>query len=155
MEQLWQVIVTVWQGKLKADTSKVELYTLFQVVLRPVPIHCLSFPTRLGETCSHVGTVLFKLEASVSLGYNKVECTDLACQWNKVCTQKVKPGLIKDIEFYSQSAKAKTPAKRCKYKGPVPPATKAQQIQLLEILSFTCDSSTSQPSPAAAVSGHE
>uniref|UniRef100_A0A0E9SFM3 Uncharacterized protein n=1 Tax=Anguilla anguilla TaxID=7936 RepID=A0A0E9SFM3_ANGAN len=27
MGQLWQPIVTVWQGKLKADTSKVELDT--------------------------------------------------------------------------------------------------------------------------------
>lgn len=84
-----------------------------------------------------MGAVLFKLEASVRLGFNKVACTDLACQWNKVCTKKVEPGLIKDIDFYSDSAKAKPPAKRCKQKGPVPPATDAQQMQLLEMLSST------------------
>lgn len=82
-----------------------------------------SFPNRLGETCSHVGAVLFKLEASVHLGYNKVTFTGLACEWNKVCTKKVEPDLIKDINFYSDSARAKPPAKRCKSKGPVPPAT--------------------------------
>ncbi len=40
-----------------------------------------------------MGTVLFKLEAYVHLGYNKVECTDLACQWNKVHSKsKVREG---------------------------------------------------------------
>ena len=50
----------------------------------------------------------------------------------RICTKKVEPDLIKNIEFYD-SAKAKPPAKRCKSKGPVPPATEAQQIQLLEM----------------------
>nr|XP_055065240.1 uncharacterized protein LOC129447500 [Misgurnus anguillicaudatus] len=101
-----------------------------------VAAHC-DCMAGLGETCSHVGAVLFKVEASVRLGYNKVTCTDLACQWNKVCTKKVEPGLIKDIEFYSDTAKAKPPSKKYKYKGPVPPATEALQIQLLEMLSST------------------
>ncbi|XDV14340.1 hypothetical protein PO909_014611 [Leuciscus waleckii] len=47
-----------------------------------VAAHC-DCMAGLGETYSHVGAVLFKLEASVRLGFNKVACTDLACQWNK------------------------------------------------------------------------
>lgn len=96
-----------------------------------------SFPIRLGETCSREGVVPFKLQASVCLGYNKVPRTGLECEWNKVCTKKVEPDLIKDIEFYSDSTKAEPPPKRCKAKCPVPPPTEAQKIQLLKTLSST------------------
>ena len=41
--------------------------------------------------CSHVAALLFKVEATNQLGYNKPTCTSLPCSWNvtyctKVCT---------------------------------------------------------------------
>ncbi|KAJ8050601.1 hypothetical protein HOLleu_03864 [Holothuria leucospilota] len=36
----------------------------------------------LGKSCSHIGAVLFKIEAAVRLGYTKAACTDMPCKWN-------------------------------------------------------------------------
>ena len=33
----------------------------------------------LGESCSHIGALLFKLEATVRTGFTKKACTDVAC----------------------------------------------------------------------------
>ena len=40
------------------------------------------------EGCSHVGAVLFKVEAAVRNGYTSV--TSNACQWNQVFSKKVR-----------------------------------------------------------------
>ena len=34
---------------------------------------------RTGETCSHLGALLYKMEAAVRLGYTSAACTDLPC----------------------------------------------------------------------------
>lgn len=49
----------------------------------------MQLPLRLGEVCSHVAAVLFKIEAGVRLGITKTSCTDEACQWNKTFREKV------------------------------------------------------------------
>ncbi|XP_001624269.3 LOW QUALITY PROTEIN: uncharacterized protein LOC5503168 [Nematostella vectensis] len=37
----------------------------------------------IGESCSHIGALLFKIEAAVRLGYTKeAACTSKACTWN-------------------------------------------------------------------------
>ena len=33
----------------------------------------------LGESCSHIGALHFKLEAAVRAGFTKKACTDVAC----------------------------------------------------------------------------
>jgi len=55
--------------------------------------------TRLGESCSHVAAVLFKLEAAVRLGYTNKACTDVACSWNASFVGKVQPAPIANIEL--------------------------------------------------------
>ena len=47
---------------------------------------------RLGEVCSHVAPLPFKIEAACRLGYTKPSSTSLPCQWNRdfktgVCIQ--------------------------------------------------------------------
>ena len=42
----------------------------------------------LGETCSHIAAVLFKIEAALRLGYTSVACTDEPCQWNACFVKK-------------------------------------------------------------------
>ena len=43
----------------------------------------------LGEVCSHVAALLFKVEAACRLGYNKPSCTSLPCKWNQMFKTKV------------------------------------------------------------------
>ena len=43
--------------------------------------HCTCM-AGLGESCSHIAALLFKVEADVRAGYNKTLCTEVACQWN-------------------------------------------------------------------------
>ena len=42
---------------------------------------------RLGEGCSHVAVIMFKVEAGVRLGYTS--CTSEQCSWNETHTDKV------------------------------------------------------------------
>ena len=45
--------------------------------------------SRLGEVCSHVAAVLFKVEACVRLGVAPRTCTSLPCMWNQAFSKKV------------------------------------------------------------------
>ena len=44
---------------------------------------------RLGEVCSHVAGLLFKVEASVRLKVAAKSCTSLPCAWNQAHSKKV------------------------------------------------------------------
>ncbi|XP_065645943.1 uncharacterized protein LOC136076523 [Hydra vulgaris] len=68
--------------------------------------HC-NCMTGLGETCSHVAAILFKIEAAVRLEIISKTCTDVPCQWNQIFTRDVKPAPITGINFYSDKAKCK------------------------------------------------
>ncbi|XP_065649892.1 uncharacterized protein LOC136078307 [Hydra vulgaris] len=71
-----------------------------------VSSHC-NCMAGLGETCSHVAAILFKIEAAVRLGIISKTCTDVPCQWNQIFTRDVKPAPITGINFYSDKAKCK------------------------------------------------
>ncbi len=60
----------------------------------------------LGETCSHVAALLFKLEAAVRNGYTTTACTDERCRWNECFVDKVEAAPIAEIDMYSAEAKA-------------------------------------------------
>lgn len=60
--------------------------------------HCTCM-AGLGEVCSHVAAILFKIEASVRLGYNKVACTSMPCLWNQNFTKKVEAVQLSQINF--------------------------------------------------------
>ena len=51
-------------------------------MIRDSQTHC-----SLGEGCSHVAAILFKVEAAVRNGHTTT--TSNACQWNQVFTTKV------------------------------------------------------------------
>ena len=40
--------------------------------------HCTCM-AGLGESCSHIGALLFKLEGAARAGFTKKACTDIAC----------------------------------------------------------------------------
>ena len=56
---------------------------------------------RLGETCSHVAAILYKVEAAVRHRLTSQTSTDIPCQWNQNCKESVQPAPISDIKFYS------------------------------------------------------
>lgn len=74
------------------------------------PCCLLLYSYRLGESCSHVAAILFKIEAAVRLGYTTRACTDEACKWNRSFTQKVKPSTIADIKLYREEIIKSSPA---------------------------------------------
>ena len=90
-----------------------------------------SFIFSLGETCSHVGALLFKIEASVRLGITSVACTSVACEWNNVCVKTVEAVQIKDVTLYSSEAKEKLKEKK---KPLSPHSTLEEESTLLELL---------------------
>ncbi|KAK2149185.1 hypothetical protein LSH36_463g04024 [Paralvinella palmiformis] len=67
----------------------------------------------LGESCSHVAALLFKVEAAVRLGYTRRGCTELPCYWNNDFVKKVKPAPVDCIKFYKKSANKKL-CQQCK-----------------------------------------
>ena len=54
---------------------------------------------RLGEACSHIAAVLFKVECGIKLGYNKLSKTSAACVWNKFYKKDVNPQPLSEINF--------------------------------------------------------
>lgn len=71
-----------------------------------ITAHCTCM-AGLGESCSHVAALLFKIEAAVRAGYTKKICTDEACKWNSDFVKKVKPVPIYKIKLYTDAAVAK------------------------------------------------
>ena len=90
---------------------------------------------RTGETCSHVGALLYKMEAAVRLGYTSSACTDLPCKWNACFTQNVQPSPVADIRFYKQEAKDRLKKSNKKLKTIHEPATMEEQNKFLMSLS--------------------
>eukprot|EP00794_Sanderia_malayensis_P002270 gene2270-2608_t len=56
----------------------------------------------LGESCSHIGPILFKVEAAVRLGYTTAACTDQPCAWNNDFVKSVEGESLKNIQFFKK-----------------------------------------------------
>lgn len=89
---------------------------------------------RLGECCSHVGALLFKVEAAVRLGYTREACTEQPCAWNACFTKNVEPKKIADIRFYTDKAKDKVRTSKTPRKEPYAKSTFNEQQQFLGML---------------------
>ena len=60
---------------------------------------------RLGESCSHVGGLLHKVEMIVRVGGAQKACTDDLCQWNHSEWKGVKPAPLSEIDIYNETTK--------------------------------------------------
>ena len=56
----------------------------------------------LGESCPHIGALLFKLKLAVSASFTKKACANVACTWNQDFKKKIKPVKIANMKTYSQ-----------------------------------------------------
>ncbi|CAG2237121.1 unnamed protein product [Mytilus edulis] len=54
-------------------------------------------PEVLGEVCSHVGALLFKIEMGVKMGLTLSSSTSKACQWNSTFRKEVIPATVTEI----------------------------------------------------------
>ncbi|KAJ8300881.1 hypothetical protein KUTeg_022400 [Tegillarca granosa] len=68
-----------------------------------VKFYFLNVNVMLGETCSHVAALLFKIEAAVRLGFSTSSCTSVACCWNATYTKKVSAARVRGIEFFKEN----------------------------------------------------
>ena len=55
----------------------------------------------LGESCSNVGGLLYKVEMANRLGYTTLTCTDVSCKWNNDFTRKVQPAKLSLCTYQS------------------------------------------------------
>ncbi|CAG2215690.1 unnamed protein product [Mytilus edulis] len=58
--------------------------------------HCTCM-AGLGEVCSHVGALLFKIEMGVKMGLTLSSSTSKACQWNSTFRKEVIPATVTEI----------------------------------------------------------
>ncbi|XP_063963770.1 uncharacterized protein LOC129270480 [Lytechinus pictus] len=98
-----------------------------------VAAHC-DCMAGLGESCSHIAALLFKMEAAVRMGYTSTACTEDLCKWNSCFVDNIQPCPVASIEFYSEGAKERhrTPHKRKRKESG--PATPEEQSTLLGML---------------------
>ncbi len=102
----------------------------------------VTFFHRLGESCSHVGALLFKLEAAVRAGYTKRACTEEACAWNNDFVKKVQPAPIANIHFYSTKAVNESKRKKASKSSDLTSSPSAsEKEELLQQLSLLKDKS--------------
>ena len=66
----------------------------------------------MGESCSHIGALLFKIEAAVRAGFTTRACTDEACQWNVDFVSHVEGTPLARIKVYDAERVNKNREKR-------------------------------------------
>ena len=66
-----------------------------------------SYNLRLGETCSHVAAMLYKIEAAVRVGLTGSTPTELPCEWNETFVRNITGSPVADINLYTEKAKEK------------------------------------------------
>ena len=94
---------------------------------------------RLGESCSHVGGLLYKIEMVVRLGGNNKSCTDDLCKWNHAEWKGVPPAPLSKVPLYNTKAKDKVASSgaRNRRANPLPMTTDEKQNYLQRMV--TCN----------------
>ena len=59
----------------------------------------------LGESCSHIAAILFKIEAAVRGGSTSSACTDDPRQWDSSFVKKAEAASVARIHFYKNPVK--------------------------------------------------
>jgi len=94
--------------------SPITIITLLVLPIRIYNIyHILHEQVR---RCSHIGALLFKIEAAVRARFTTRACTEEACKWNNYFMQKIEPCTVAGINSFSEQA---TEKKRRKYPNAV------------------------------------
>ncbi|KAL3885690.1 hypothetical protein ACJMK2_025736 [Sinanodonta woodiana] len=100
---------------------------------RVIAAHC-DCMAGLGESCSHVGALLFKIEAAVCNGYTRLACTEKPCEWNTCFVKSVTPAPVTSIQFYSDKAKKRLRESIRTRKPPLPPPPASEQLAFIQSL---------------------
>jgi hypothetical protein len=85
------------------DEPQTPWVAINRVTTSVMNAHCTCM-AGLGESCTHIGALLFKIEAAVRAGFTRRACTDEACLWNDDFKENVTPGELCNINFYSATS---------------------------------------------------
>ena len=86
----------------------------------------------LGESCSHVAALLFKIEAACRAGVNKVACTSAPCTWN-VYTDSFEGRDLAHVDPYTDESKAHV---KQPFKAPILPPTPDRIEELSQLIAL-------------------
>ncbi|XP_046576305.1 uncharacterized protein LOC124284273 [Haliotis rubra] len=87
----------------------------------------------LGEVCSHVAALLFKVDAAVRAGLTSKACTSEACKWNAAYRKELQPTPLCEVQhLFGRRRKANTPSVSGTGKAPLP------DIETLKSLKSVC-----------------
>ncbi|XP_046557794.1 uncharacterized protein LOC124266993 [Haliotis rubra] len=94
--------------------------------------HCTCM-AGLGEVCSHVAALLFKVDAAVRAGLTAKACTSEACKWNAAYRKELQPTPLCEVQhLFGRRRKANTPSVSGTGKAPLP------DIETLKSLKSVC-----------------
>ncbi|XP_067655510.1 uncharacterized protein [Haliotis asinina] len=75
----------------------------------------------LGEVCSHVAALLFKVDAAVRAGLTSKACTSDACKWNAAYRKELQPTPLSEVKhLFGRRGKTTTTAMAGTGKAPLP-----------------------------------
>ena len=78
--------------------------------------------------------MLYKMEATVRLGYTSLACKDLPYNWKECFIQNIQPSPVSEIKFYKQASKGKLKKSSKKLKIMPEAATVMEQEKFLSSL---------------------
>ncbi|XP_065909342.1 uncharacterized protein [Dysidea avara] len=111
-----------------------------------ITAHC-TCKAGLGEVCSHIAAILFKVETAVRLGLTKPSCTSTSCNWNNWYKENINPAEVRNINF----VKPKHSSKRKQTCSEFTSSAKKQQRNLSQIPPETLYSAINNCLPHASV----
>ncbi|CAC5397536.1 unnamed protein product [Mytilus coruscus] len=114
--------------------------------------HCTCM-AGLGEVCSHVGALLFKVEMAAKIGITQTSTTSKACQWNNTFRKEVTPTTVTDIFQHIKGRRTKDIASvQANGAAPLPPQEVLKELYAIapNAAFFTSDMTPSIDNPPAS-----
>ena len=95
------VVVAKVRHSQRMNDPLVDIWLIAEKDGTILSAHCLGCKAGLAETCSHVASVLFYIEASTRI-HGKLACTQVKCSWLlPTFVNEVQYARVKDIDFRS------------------------------------------------------
>ena len=63
-----------------------------------------SYNLRLGETCSHIAAMLYKIEAAIRAGLTGSTPAELPCEWKETFVRNITGSSVADVNLYTEKA---------------------------------------------------
>ena len=84
----------------------------------------------LGEACSHIAALLFKIEAAVKLGLTSASSTCQACKWNATYRESVEPTPITELFHLTKGKRSAIDTSSYVSRAPLPPSADLEELRV-------------------------